>query len=446
LPAAASSAHGHSVLSILVAHGNYIYTSAVSSPLRSAAPNLVLLRSAAVPPRAAGAAPADHGDLKILGLGLAQRATLAARRAGYARVFRLAPDDAALPDITSPAGWTTLQAALRSENMAPLVIAPATILGETDWLERLAEVQIEGAAWAAAPGRVIMLAAAAVSEALATLAADGGARDLLAAHERLARRFGAPAALSAGVDPMVVTAPADIRAAERRLLHSLVKDTDGFMARHVERPISLAISRLLAASAVTPNEITLISVVIGLAGAPFFLSPLARWQTLGALLLLAHSILDGCDGELARLRFQETRWGGLLDFWGDNVVHSAVFACMSAGWSRTDGGMLPGLLGVSAVLGTLGSAGFVYWRVMRPKRDAGPLFTSVSRTPARPMARLLDTLSRRDFIYLILAFALFGRASWFLLLTGLGAPIFFFVLLFLDVREQSTRISTPSGA
>ena len=28
--------------------------------------------------------------------------------------------------------------------------------------------------------------------------------------------------------------------------------------------------------------------------------------------------LDGCDGELARLKFKESRWGGLLDFWGDN--------------------------------------------------------------------------------------------------------------------------------
>ncbi|HUI18490.1 MAG TPA: CDP-alcohol phosphatidyltransferase family protein, partial [Alphaproteobacteria bacterium] len=157
------------------------------------------------------------------------------------------------------------------------------------------------------------------------------------------------------------------------------------------------------------------------------------------------SILDGCDGELARLRFQETRWGGLLDFWGDNVVHSAVFACMSAGWSLSDGGLLPILLGVSAVLGTLGSSSFVYWRVLRPKRDAGPLFTSVARAPARPLARLLDTLSRRDFFYLILAFALFGKAGWFLLLTGLGAPVFFFLVLFLDLREQSTRVSTPSS-
>ena len=56
-------------------------------------------------------------------------------------------------------------------------------------------------------------------------------------------------------------------------------------------------------------------------------------QTIGALLFLAHSILDGCDGELARLKFQQSRWGGVLDFWGDNVVHTVIFACMGVGWS-----------------------------------------------------------------------------------------------------------------
>ena len=70
------------------------------------------------------------------------------------------------------------------------------------------------------------------------------------------------------------------------------------------------------------------SVLIGLAGAAFFVSPRPALQFTGALLFLLHSILDGCDGELARLKFQESRFGGVLDFWGDNVVHSAVFASM----------------------------------------------------------------------------------------------------------------------
>jgi 1L-myo-inositol 1-phosphate cytidylyltransferase / CDP-L-myo-inositol myo-inositolphosphotransferase len=94
----------------------------------------------------------------------------------------------------------------------------------------------------------------------------------------------------------------------------------------------LQIVRRLASTAVTPNQITIASAAIGLFGAPFFLSEFWLWQTVGALLFLTHSIVDGCDGELARLKFQESRWGGVLDFWGDNVVHIVTFACMAAPW------------------------------------------------------------------------------------------------------------------
>jgi phosphatidylglycerophosphate synthase len=329
---------------------------------------------------------------------------------------------------------------------APLIIAPAAILSETNWLERLAETRIEPAAWAAIPNRIVMLAATVVPDALAVLHAEGGAYDLAAVQDRLTRRFGSPAAIPIVIDPMVVVTSMDVHVAERRLLRSLVKDTDGFMARHVERPISLQIVRRLAATAITPNQITMVSVAIGLFGAPFFLSALWPWQTLGALLFLAHSILDGCDGELARLRFQESRWGGVLDFWGDNVVHIVTFACMATGWSLSAAASWPLLLGAAAVLGNLGSAAFVYWQLMRVKDDGGPLFTSVSTAPDRRLARLLDAASRRDFIYLVLILALLGKSNWFLLLASLGAPIFFFLLVFLAIRERLPSVPTTSGA
>jgi hypothetical protein len=82
------------------------------------------------------------------------------------------------------------------------------------------------------------------------------------------------------------------------------------------------------------------------------------------------------------------------------------------------------------VLGTLGSAGFVYWRLMRSKDGGDTLFTSVSDAPERPLTRLLDSASRRDFIYLVILLALFGRSNWFLVMAGIGAPIYFFLVLF----------------
>jgi 1L-myo-inositol 1-phosphate cytidylyltransferase / CDP-L-myo-inositol myo-inositolphosphotransferase len=418
----------------------------VSRAAIPAVPILVLVPASVASPRAPDVAPTPDGDPAVLGLGLMRRTAIAARRAGYGQIFFLARDHAAPPGIVTISNWNHLAAAPMPSQAAPLLIAPAAILSETNWLERLAETHVEPAAWAAIPKRIVTLAAAAVPDALAALYAEGGAYDFTAVQDRLTRRFGPPAAIPVGIDPMVVTTSMDVRVAEQRLLRSLVKDTDGFMARHVERPISLQIVRRLASTAVTPNQITIASAAIGLFGAPFFLSEFWLWQTVGALLFLTHSIVDGCDGELARLKFQESRWGGVLDFWGDNVVHIVTFACMAAGWSLSVGAFWPLLLGAAAALGSLGSAAFVHWRLMRIKDDSGPLFTSVSAAPDNRLARLLDAASRRDFIYLVLILALFGKSNWFLLLAALGAPIFFILLVFLALRERHLNISTRPAA
>jgi hypothetical protein len=77
---------------------------------------------------------------------------------------------------------------------------------------------------------------------------------------------------------------------------------------------------------------------------------------------------------------------------------------------------------------------------MRSKDGEDTLFTSVSDSPARPLTRLLDTAYRRDFIYLVILLALFGRSNWFLVMAGIGAPIYFLLVLF------AARPQAPSGA
>ena len=157
-----------------------------------------------------------------------------------------------------------------------------------------------------------------------------------------------------------------------------------------------------------------VNVGIGLAGSVFFAFPHRSTHVLGAVLFWLHSVLDGCDGELARLKFAESRWGGLLDFWGDNVVHSAVFVSIALGICRAQPGTTPFVLATLAVSGTLLSAGLVYWTTLRRKMSGGPLFTSVVGTSSPdgelpgPAERIADQLARRDFIYLVVALAIFG--------------------------------------
>jgi len=215
------------------------------------------------------------------------------------------------------------------------------------------------------------------------------------------------------------------RAALDWLLRSLIKDTEGFMSRHVERRISLAITRRLVGTRITPNAMTLVSLSIGLLGAPFFLSTEPLLQIVGALLFLTHSVLDGCDGELARLKFQESPMGARLDFWGDNLVHVAVFGCMAVGWRLAAGSLWPLLLGALAITGTAASAYLVAHR-----NGAG--------AAAGPPGRLADAVANRDFIYLVLLLACFGRAHWFLIPVALGTPIFMMLVRWGAGRHRPT--------
>jgi phosphatidylglycerophosphate synthase len=237
---------------------------------------------------------------------------------------------------------------------------------------------------------------------------------------------------------VAVASEADLPAAEVWLLQGLIRDTEGYMSRRFERPISLAVSRRLANTSVTPNQMTLVSVAIGLFGALFFLSQRPAMQTAGALLFLLHSILDGCDGELARLKMLESRFGGVLDFWGDNVVHAAIFACMAVGWYLATRASWPLALGALAVGGTLLSAGFVYVSTMRGERE-GPLFVSVTSQVDGAVSWVADALGRRDFIYLVIALSFFGKARWFLVAAAAGAPIFFLVLVALEWRRARKK-------
>ncbi len=242
--------------------------------------------------------------------------------------------------------------------------------------------------------------------------------------------------------------PAGRRAAERTLLRSLIKAEDGFMSRHVERRISLAITRRLAGSRVTPNQITLFSIAVGLAGAACIAVGDRAWQVAGALLFIASSVIDGVDGELARLTFQRSRLGGWLDFLGDNVVHVGIFGAIAAAALRAGAGPHVAWLGAASI----GAIAFTVATVALGMRRRGSAsFTTVApdvESAAPRLARLADALARRDFTYLVLLLALLGRLEWFLWLSAVGGSLYALVVAYLHwgagrATQSSQRPTEP---
>lgn len=72
---------------------------------------------------------------------------------------------------------------------------------------------------------------------------------------------------------------------------------------------------------VTPNQITAVVFSIGVCSGPLMVIVGGYWGLfIGALLYYLSAILDGCDGELARLKFLGTPLGAWLDTVGDDIV------------------------------------------------------------------------------------------------------------------------------
>ena len=124
--------------------------------------------------------------------------------------------------------------------------------------------------------------------------------------------------------------------AEVRLFRSLIKPTDGFISRALNRPISLRLTRLLINTSFTPNQMTISAGVIGVAGIVLVAVGGVACLVPGAALLQVQSILDGCDGEISRLKYIRSRLGEWLDQVLDDVVNVGFFA--ATGWALHQGG------------------------------------------------------------------------------------------------------------
>ena len=144
----------------------------------------------------------------------------------------------------------------------------------------------------------------------------------------------------------------DRKNAELLICNKLKKDTDGPVSKILNRPISLRITKLLLKTGITPNQISVLSTVIGLVGASFFFSGEYFYLILGGILIHIHSIVDGCDGEVARLKLRQTKYGGWLDSVLDRYVDAAIIFGLAYGYWSITGDVTIWIIGFFALIGT----------------------------------------------------------------------------------------------
>lgn len=91
------------------------------------------------------------------------------------------------------------------------------------------------------------------------------------------------------------------------------KAHDGPVSRFLNRPLSIRLTSLLVNTPLTPNQVSIISFMLAIVASIFMTQGSYLWFALGGIMAQVASIVDGCDGEIARLKWQQSDYGAWLD-------------------------------------------------------------------------------------------------------------------------------------
>jgi phosphatidylglycerophosphate synthase len=244
-----------------------------------------------------------------------------------------------------------------------------------------------------------------------------------------------------------VNTPEDCQAAERKLDRWLVKPTDGFYAR-LNRRISIPISRQLIKLPITANVVSIFTLGVGIASAAFFAYG-GYWSTLlGAFLCLFASILDGCDGEVARLKLQESDFGCWLETICDYAFYLFLLVGMTIGRWRTSGTKTYLVYGGLLLFGALASFLATGWErrrlaAGRPEQLLKIWQGHAESRPSNPFlyfGRHTEFIVRRCFFpYALLFFALFNLMNVAFVLSVIGANLVWPIALYSSLAFARPR-------
>jgi phosphatidylglycerophosphate synthase len=132
---------------------------------------------------------------------------------------------------------------------------------------------------------------------------------------------------------------ATCRSTERYLFGSNYKGSTDFLTKWVYPPLVWQILRPLTKLRVTPNAVTCVGIVCCFGSVPFFGN--AMWVP-GLILAYVMSVLDSVDGKLARVTFQSSAQGDVLDH-GTDIVHPP-FWYWAWGWGLSGGDPTSGVV------------------------------------------------------------------------------------------------------
>ena len=348
----------------------------------------------------------ENAGLQIAGLTLLDRLAVAVHRGGCRPVIIVAGKKVATPRASA------IGAALQFVDTIPDMDGPA-LVGTTSILVQASVIR----ALLASGGRLI--------DANGRALPIGVAPHLHGSVEDALRPL---APVMAANVACRITGLDSAKEAERSLWASLISASDGLVDRLFNRPAGRPLSKLLVHTPISPNAISLTSILVGVAAGALFAVGEYTASVAGAILFQLSAILDCVDGDIARVMFKESALGKWLDLAGDQVVHIGVFGGIALGLMKTTPAAPALWLGLSAISGALLSFAVVVRGLRRPQLDR-----------SGRLKKLINAATNRDFSVLVLFLALWGHLDLFLWVTAVGSHVFWMTALALQLGGRSAE-------
>ena len=185
--------------------------------------------------------------------------------------------------------------------------------------------------------------------------------------------------------------------------------------RYIIRKISGFITGLLVNTPVTPNQVTIISLILGIASAAFFSHGAHTYTIIAGLFYFISTVFDQCDGEVARHKQMTSDFGKTFDIIVDSIVNATITIGITIAIYKTNGS------GLSIMAGLLAMTGIVISLLLTT-------YFSHENNNNTGTKEMLDRLNNKDFFYIImLASVIFNQMIWFLLIMAIGTNIYWIV-------------------
>lgn len=242
--------------------------------------------------------------------------------------------------------------------------------------------------------------------------------------------------------------PAERRAAIHFLFGLIRKAQDTWLVRTINRKVSYPFTRLLLpVTGLSPNMISIIVFIIGAIGCVIMTTPTYTAAMIGASLLLFAGYLDGCDGEIARIRLESSKLGAWIDTIADEVTTILSVTCWGIHVYNkypSETWLVPVVIG-STILATV-AVGSVYYYLLTSGIGSG---NSQDYPTSSPILNFLRLFIRREVINLgTMLMVVLGLVDVLYAILVVGAIVSSSILVIQQVMRvaQKRAVQEPARA